>query len=190
MDRHGAGKPVGIGREAVSNPDACLAVQAQPGPSPSHPAAAAQSDKLAGLLGRLASARQSHGLVYRRGDRGVGSGTTHDPMWTAFYSPLAILTALTLRAVFRQPYRQTEGLIGSIISLLGLTLRVPDHTNRPSHQNGWQKVPEFGRKVLAQRAVVLSQCDWQDQPVARCRTPCLRFMALTRSLHWRSTALV
>lgn len=45
-----------------------------------------------------------------------------------FYSPLAILTALTLRAVFRLAYRQTEGLISSIISLLGLTLRVPDHT--------------------------------------------------------------
>jgi hypothetical protein len=45
-----------------------------------------------------------------------------------FYSPLAILTALTLRAVSRLAYRQAEGLIGSIISLLGLTLRVPDHT--------------------------------------------------------------
>jgi hypothetical protein len=45
-----------------------------------------------------------------------------------WYSPLAILTALTLRAVFRLAFRQTEGLIGSIIALLGLTLRVPDHT--------------------------------------------------------------
>src|SRR6187402_3671621 len=40
-----------------------------------------------------------------------------------WYSELAILTALTLRAVFRLAYRQTEGLIGSIIGLLGLTLR-------------------------------------------------------------------
>src|SRR5918993_566132 len=46
----------------------------------------------------------------------------------AWYSPLAILTALTLRAVFRLAFRQTEGLIGSLIGLLGLTLRVPDHT--------------------------------------------------------------
>ncbi len=44
------------------------------------------------------------------------------------YSPLAILTALTLRAVFRLAYRQAEGLIGSIVDLLGLSLRVPDHT--------------------------------------------------------------
>src|SRR6476469_10870230 len=45
-----------------------------------------------------------------------------------WYSPLAILTALTLRAMFRLAFRQTEGLIGSIIGLLGLRLRVPDHT--------------------------------------------------------------
>ena len=44
------------------------------------------------------------------------------------YSALAILTALTLRAVFRLPFRQTEGLIGSVVGLLGLALRVPDHT--------------------------------------------------------------
>jgi hypothetical protein len=45
-----------------------------------------------------------------------------------WYSPLAILTALTLRAVFRLALRQTEGLIGSILRLLGLELAVPDHT--------------------------------------------------------------
>ncbi len=44
------------------------------------------------------------------------------------YSALAIATALTLRAVFRLALRQTEGLIGSIIALLGLDLSVPDHT--------------------------------------------------------------
>src|SRR4051794_11775102 len=45
-----------------------------------------------------------------------------------WYSALAILTALTLRAVFRLAYRQAEGLLGSIVGLLGLALRVPDHT--------------------------------------------------------------
>ena len=45
-----------------------------------------------------------------------------------WYSPLAILTALTLRSVFRLALRQTEGLIGSILGLLGLELRVPDHS--------------------------------------------------------------
>jgi len=44
------------------------------------------------------------------------------------YSDLAIATALTLRAVFRLALRQTEGLIGSILALLGLDLAVPDHS--------------------------------------------------------------
>src|SRR3954453_10880659 len=44
------------------------------------------------------------------------------------YSDLAITTALTLKAVFRLALRQTEGLIGSLLRLLGLALSVPDHT--------------------------------------------------------------
>ncbi len=44
------------------------------------------------------------------------------------YSALAITVALTLRSVFRLALRQTEGLIGSIVGLLGLELSVPDHT--------------------------------------------------------------
>ena len=44
------------------------------------------------------------------------------------YSALAILTALTLRAVFRLALHQTEGLIGSILRLLVLDLAVADHT--------------------------------------------------------------
>ena len=44
------------------------------------------------------------------------------------YSSLAIITALTLRAVFRLALRQTEGLIGSILALLGVDLPVPDHS--------------------------------------------------------------
>src|SRR5689334_14696566 len=72
-----------------------------------------------------------------------------------WYSALAILTALTLRAVFRLAFRQTEGLIGSIIGLLGLTLRAPDHTTlsrraatvdvpqprRPSPEAGGEAAP-------------------------------------------------
>ena len=44
------------------------------------------------------------------------------------YSALAIAVALTLSSVFRLALRQTEGLVGSIIALLGLDLAVPDHT--------------------------------------------------------------
>jgi hypothetical protein len=44
------------------------------------------------------------------------------------YSNLAIETALTLRALFRLALRQSEGLIGSILRMLGIDLPVPDHT--------------------------------------------------------------
>src|SRR3954453_2122196 len=43
------------------------------------------------------------------------------------YSSLAIRTGVTLKGVFRLALRQAEGLIGSIIRLLGLDLPVPDH---------------------------------------------------------------
>jgi hypothetical protein len=59
------------------------------------------------------------------GWRAVPRTTSGGQPW---YSPLAVLTALTLRAVFHLALRQTEGLIGSIVSLLGLELRVPDHS--------------------------------------------------------------
>ncbi len=44
------------------------------------------------------------------------------------YSGVAMLTALTLRTVFRLALRQTEGLIGSVMKLLGLDLAVPNHS--------------------------------------------------------------
>jgi len=56
------------------------------------------------------------------------------------YSDLAIATALTLRAVFRLALRQTEGLIGSVIALLGLDLAVPGHTT-PSRRTETLEVP-------------------------------------------------
>ena len=59
--------------------------------------------------------------AWRAEPRGTPGGQPH-------YSALAIQTALTLRAVFRLALRQTEGLIGSILRLLGLELAVPDHS--------------------------------------------------------------
>ena len=44
------------------------------------------------------------------------------------YSELAIETALTLRMVFHLPLRQTEGLLRSVLPLMGLDLEAPDHT--------------------------------------------------------------
>jgi hypothetical protein len=44
------------------------------------------------------------------------------------YSNLAIETALSLRLIFDQPLRQTEGFLRSILKLMNLTLPCPDHT--------------------------------------------------------------
>ena len=45
------------------------------------------------------------------------------------YSDAAIQTCLTLKALFRLPYRATEGLLKSLMQLCQLDLPVPDHTH-------------------------------------------------------------
>ena len=54
------------------------------------------------------------------------------------YSALAITTALTMRTVFGLALRQTEGLIGSVIGLLGLDLAVPDHSTLSRRARRWR----------------------------------------------------
>jgi transposase len=44
------------------------------------------------------------------------------------YSAIAIETGMMLRLAFGRPWRQTEGMLASIMRLLGLDLPVPDHT--------------------------------------------------------------
>ena len=44
------------------------------------------------------------------------------------YSDLAIETSLTLRLVFKQGLRQTEGFIESVFDLMNVDLQVPDHS--------------------------------------------------------------
>src|SRR5271170_4430620 len=44
------------------------------------------------------------------------------------YSALAIETALTIRLVFHQPLRQTEGLLRSMADVLDVDIAIPDHT--------------------------------------------------------------
>jgi len=77
-----------------------------------------------------ASLRQRGSLTVWVADEAVAAWTA-EPRTTRggqrTYSALAILTALTLRAVFWLALRQTEGLIGSVIRLLRLDLAVPGH---------------------------------------------------------------
>ncbi len=61
-------------------------------------------------------------------------------------SDLAIETALTLRMVLGLLWRQTEGLLGSLLGLMGLDVEVPDHTTMSRRTEGLDV-------VLRQRAV-------------------------------------
>src|SRR3954470_19007463 len=53
-----------------------------------------------------------------------------------FYSNLAIETGHLLRLAFRRPWRQKEGLLRSITTLLGVSLPVPDHTTFSRRSTG------------------------------------------------------
>ncbi len=90
-----------------------------------------QKRKVTNTAAYDAALRQRGSLTIWFTDDAV-EGWRAEPRTTAggqpWYSPLAILTALTLRTVFHLALRQTEGLIGSIIHLLGLDLAVPDHS--------------------------------------------------------------
>ena len=69
-----------------------------------------------------------------------------------WYSELAILTALTLRAVFRLAFRQTEGLIGSLMRLLGLDLpRAGPHHPEPTGRHPGGAPPTVGSSPNAGR---------------------------------------
>ena len=54
------------------------------------------------------------------------------------------MTALTLRVVFHLPLRQTEGFLDSLLSLMGLDLKAPDHTTL-SRRNQIVEVPPLTR---------------------------------------------
>ena len=84
--------------------------------------------QLARLRGRLASAWQLDRVVYRRSGRGVGGGATHNPRRSTLLFAAGDPDGADLARGVPPRLSPAEGLIGSIINLLGLTLRVPDHT--------------------------------------------------------------
>src|SRR5687768_12761270 len=49
------------------------------------------------------------------------------PGGQARYSDVAIEAAVMIRLVFHQPLRQSEGLLDSLLTLMGLDPPVPDH---------------------------------------------------------------
>jgi hypothetical protein len=53
---------------------------------------------------------------------------TVGPEGQARYTEAAIQTTLMVRTAFKLAFRQTEGLMASVITLMDLTLSAPDHT--------------------------------------------------------------
>jgi transposase len=86
------------------------------------------------------------------------------------YSDLAIETALALRLVLHLPLRQTEGALRSIINLLGVTIKVPDHTTFSRRSAGLAILP---RKLARDEPVhllidstglkIYGEGEWLDQ---------------------------
>ncbi len=63
----------------------------------------------------------------------------------ARYSDIAIETWLVLRLAFGRPWRQSEGLLGSFMRLLGLDLPVPDHSTFSRRSTGLAVAPVLAR---------------------------------------------
>jgi hypothetical protein len=82
--------------------------------------------------------RDYYAALRRRGDLTVWVTPAAMAAWTPprsgqrgrpqRYSTVAVETGLLLRLAFGRPWRQTEGMLASIMGLLGLDLLVPDHT--------------------------------------------------------------
>ena len=62
------------------------------------------------------------------------------------YSDLAIETTLMLGMVFGLRLRQSEGLLSSVLELMGLDLPVPDHTTLSRRAGTW--MPSVERRVV------------------------------------------
>ena len=87
---------------------------------------------------RVNNWREYEGGLKSRGDITVWFSEDATEAWTPpkngrrggqpRYSNLAIMTALTLRIVLRLPLRQTEGFLDSLLRLMDLDLKAPDHT--------------------------------------------------------------
>ena len=87
---------------------------------------------------RVQNWREYDAALRRRGDLTVWVTAAAMAAWTPprsgrrgrplQYSAIAIETGLMLRLAFGRPWRQTEGMLASILRLLGLDLPVPDHT--------------------------------------------------------------
>ena len=93
-------------------------------------------DKIPKQKQRVTNWSEYNECLRRRGDLTVWISEDALALWAAprrttpggqpYYSDLAIELCLTLGMVFKQPLRQTQGLMRSIATLLGVEIAVPD----------------------------------------------------------------
>jgi hypothetical protein len=70
------------------------------------------------------------------------------------YSDLAVETALTLGLVFGLRLRQTEGLLSSVLKLMGLDLPVRDHTTLSRRAQTWRSISRPNDRSIAKAGPV------------------------------------
>jgi hypothetical protein len=107
---------------------------------------AARRDKIPKQKHRVTNWAEYNEGLRRRGDLTVWISEEALALWSAppratpggqpVYSDLAIELCLTFGMVFKQPLRQTQGLMRSIAGLLGMDIAVPDFSTLSRRGNG------------------------------------------------------
>ncbi len=113
-------------------------------------------DKILKQKRRVTNCAEYDESLRRRGDLMVWISEEALALWAAaprttpggqaVYSDLAIDLCLTFCMVFKQPLRQTEGLMRSIAGLLGVEITVPHFTTMPRRGNGLSLPPKTASK--------------------------------------------
>lgn len=80
-----------------------------------------------------------------------------------FYSSLVIETGHLLRFAFGRPWRQTEGLLRSVRTLLGVSLAVPDHTTFSRRSAGLSLSTRLRPSRESMHVVLVSAGEWQQE---------------------------
>ena len=82
------------------------------------------------------------------------------------YSDLAIETCLTLRTAYRLGLRQTQGLMGSIGTLMGLDIRVPDFSTLSGRANGLSIAQAMRQAGSVPAHLVVDSTGWSSRASA------------------------
>jgi hypothetical protein len=146
-----------------------------------HKCNADRRDKIPKQRHRVTNWAEYNEGLRRRGDLTVWISEDALALWSAprrttrggqpHYSDLAIELCLTLGLVFKQPLRQTQGLMRSIARLLGVGIAVPDFSTLSRRGNGLTLRPKPKSKcdkpvqmvVDSTGLKIFGEGDWLEQ---------------------------